>query len=102
MKNLILFLLSPLFLSAEALYFNDGNSVRGEIVESNSTHVVIKKEEDFQLFRIPLKLLTKDNQAYVKNNFPPGYENLPKCKKPLSEKDLIVNSRYIDQLVEKK
>ena len=102
MKNLILFLLSPLFLSAEALYFNNGNSVRGEIVESNSTHVVIKKEEDFQLFRIPLKLLTKDNQAYVKNNFPPGYENLPKFKKPLSEKDLIVNSRYIDQLVENK
>ena len=102
MKNIILLLLSPLFLFAEALYFNDGNSVRGEIIESNSTHVIIKKEDDFQLFKIPLKLLTQDNQAYVKNNFPPGYENLPKFKKPLSEKDLISNSRYIDQLVENK
>ena len=102
MKNIILLLLSPLFLFAEALYFNNGNVVRGEIIESNSTHVVIKKEDDFQLFRIPLKLLTQDNQAYVKNNFPPGYENLPKFKKPLSEKDLISNSRYIDQLVENK
>jgi hypothetical protein len=102
MKNIILLLLSPLFLFAEALYFNDGNFVRGEIIESNSTHVVIKREDDFQLFRIPLKLLTQDNQAYVKNNFPPGHENLPKFKKPLSEKDLISNSRYIDQLVENK
>lgn len=102
MKNLVLLILSSLFCSGDVLYFNDGNNIRGEIIESNSTHVVVKRKDDFQLFRIPLKLLTKDNQAYVKNNFAPGHENLPKFKKPLSDQDLIKNSRYIDQLIENK
>jgi hypothetical protein len=102
MKHLFLLILSSLFCSGDVLYFNDGNNIRGEIIESNSTHVVVKREDDFQLFRIPLKLLTKDNQAYVKNNFAPGHENLPKFKKPLSDQDLIKNSRYIDQLIENK
>jgi hypothetical protein len=102
MKIIVLLVLSSLLSFGDVLYFNDGNSVRGEIVESNSTHVMLKRDHDLQLFRVPLELLTKDHRAYVKNNFPPKLEYLPKFKKPLSEKSLILNARYIDQLVENK
>lgn len=102
MKIIVLLVLSSLLSFGDVLYFNDGNSVRGEIIESNSTHVMLKRAHDLQLFRVPLKLLTKDHRAYVKNNFPPKLEYLPKFKKPLSEKNLISNARYIDKLIENK
>jgi len=102
MKIIVLLVLSSLLSFGDVLYFNDGNSVRGEIIESNSTHVMLKRTHDLQLFRVPLKLLTKDHRAYVKNNFPPKLEYLPKFKKPLSEKNLISNAKYIDQLIENK
>lgn len=102
MKIIILLLLSSALSFADVLYFNDGNNIRGKIIESNSTHVMLKRDHDLQLFRVPLKLLTKDHRAYVKNNFPPKLEYLPKFEKPLSEKNLILNARYIDQLIENK
>lgn len=99
-------LLSLFFVSklcvADILFFNNGNSLKGEIIEANSTHALIKRESDLQLFRIAINSLTQDNQAYIKNNFPPSHKNLPKFKKPLSEKELSTHSRYIDELVETK
>lgn len=102
MKKLILSFFLCSSLSAEILYFNDGNQVAGKILEANSTHALIKREKDLQLFRFPIDLLTEDNRAYIKNNFAPMHDALPKFKKPLPEKDLNSHSIYIDSLIEKK
>ena len=102
MKTLILLLLSTTFCFADTLYFNNGKNLEGKILEANSSHALIERASDLQLFRIAIDSLTKDNQAYIKNNFPPMHESLPKFKKPLSELDLKKHSNYIDSLVEKK
>ena len=73
MKNLLLLLLTviPVFLFAsDTLYFNNGKDLKGEILEANATHALIKRSSDLQLFRIAIDSLTQDNQAYIKNNFP--------------------------------
>ena len=102
MKYLLLFFLTLNICTADVLFFNNGNSLKGEVIEANATHALIKRESDLQLFRIAINSLTQDNQAYIKNNFPPSHKNLPKFKRPLSEKDLSTHSRYIDELIETK
>ena len=105
MKKLTLLLpllLSATFCFADTLYFNNGKNLEGEILEANSSHALIERASDLQLFRIAIDSLTKDNQAYIKNNFTPMHESLPKFKKPLSDTDLQKHSNYIDSLVETK
>ena len=104
MKKLLLLLtVIPVFLFAsDTLYFNNGKDLKGEILEANATHALIKRSSDLQLFRIAIDSLTQDNQAYIKNNFPPSHEALPKFSKPLSINDLNTHSKYIDSLVETK
>ena len=105
MKKLTLLLsllLSATPCFADTLYFNNGKSLEGEILEANSSHALIERASDLQLFRIAIDSLTKDNQAYIKNNFTPMHESLPKFKKPLSDTDLQKHSNYIDSLVETK
>jgi len=102
MKIFILSLLCFSTCFASELYFNNGKNLKGEILEANATHALIKRSSDLQLFRIAIDSLTQDNQAYIKNNFPPSHEALPKFKKPLSNKDLQTHSSYIDSLIESK
>ena len=102
MKILILLLLSSIFCFGDVLYFNNGKNLKGDIIEANATHALIERSSDLQLFRIAIDSLTKDNQAYIKNNFAPSHEALPKFKKPLSDKDLNTHSKYIDSLIETK
>ena len=80
MKKLLLLLtVIPVFLFAsDTLYFNNGKDLKGEILEANATHALIKRSSDLQLFRIGIYSLTQDNQAYFKNNFDPSHEVLPK------------------------
>ena len=84
------------------MYFNNGKAVEGKILEANATHALIQRSTDLQLFRLSIDLLTEDNQAYIKNNFPPMHKALPKLQKPLPQKDLQAHSVYIDSLIEKK
>lgn len=102
MKYLIILLSTIRVCIGDILYFKDGNSLKAEIIEANETHATIKREKDLQLFKIAINSLTEDNQAYIKNNFPPSHKHLPKFNKPLSEKDLSAHSRYIDELIETK
>ena len=102
MKILILLFLSSIFCFGDTLYFNNGKNLKGDIVEANATHALIKRSSDLQLFRISIDSLTKDNQAYIKNNFPPSHEALPKFKRPLSDRDLKTHAYYIDSLIEAK
>ena len=102
MKKLLLLFLSSIYCFADTLYFNNGKDLKGDILEANATHALIKRASDLQLFRIAISSLTEDNQAYIKNNFPPSHEALPKFQKPLSNKDLNTHARYIDSLIETK
>ena len=102
MKILTILLLSSIFCFGDILYFNNGKDVKGDIIEANATHALIKRSSDLQLFRIAIDSLTEDNQAYIKNNFAPSHEALPKFNKPLSDKDLTTHSKYIDSLIETK
>ena len=102
MKILTILLLSSIFCFGDILYFNNGKDVKGDIIEANATHALIKRSSDLQLFRIAIDSLTEDNQAYIKNNFAPSHEALPKFNKPLSDKELTTHSKYIDSLIETK
>lgn len=102
MKKILLLLISSIYCFGDTLYFNNGKDLKGDILEANATHALIKRSSDLQLFRIAIDSLTEDNQAYIKNNFPPSHEALPKFKKPLSEKDLKTHANYIDSLIETK
>ena len=102
MKILTILMLSSIFCFGDVLYFNNGKDLKGDIIEANATHALIKRSSDLQLFRIAIDSLTEDNQAYIKNNFAPSHEALPKFNKPLSDKDLNTNSKYIDSLIETK
>jgi hypothetical protein len=88
--------------TAPTLFFQDGRSLEANIIEANFTHALIERQKDLQRFRIAINSLTEDNQAFIKNNFAPSHQALPKFKKPLSEKDLLSHSRYIDTLIETK
>ena len=55
-----------------------------------------------QLFRISLDIFTEDDQAFVKNNFPPNHDALPKFKKPLDDRTLSTFASSIDQKIEKR
>ncbi len=102
MKFLFIFILTSTFCFGSTLFFKNGKDLKADIIEANSTHALIKRASDLQLFRIPINTLTLDDQAYIKNNFPPSHEALPKFKKPLSDKDLTTHSNYIDSLIETK
>ena len=63
MKIFILSLLCFSTCFASELYFNNGKNLKGEILEANATHALIKRSSDLQLFRIAIDSLTQDNQA---------------------------------------
>ena len=79
----------------------NGQVIRGTIVKYfEDRDVLLKRSKDLQLFRINLDIFTEDDQAFVKNNFPPNHDALPEFQRPLSSQALITNSRYIDNLIE--
>jgi len=81
----------------------NGQKINGTVVKYfEDGDVLMKRSKDKQLFRISLDIFTEDDQAFVKNNFPPNHDALPKFNRPLAEKDLMINAQYIDKLVEGK
>ena len=59
----------------------NGQVIRGSIVKYfEDGDVLMKRTSDLQLFRISLDIFTEDDQAFVKNNFPPNHDALPKFK----------------------
>jgi len=81
----------------------NGQVIRGSIVKYfEDGDVLMKRTSDLQLFRISLDIFTEDDQAFVKNNFPPNHDALPKFKKPLDERTLQTFSKSIDQKIERR
>ena len=81
----------------------NGQKINGNVVKYfEDGDVLLKRSKDMQLFRISLDIFTEDDQAFVKNNFPPNHDALPTFSRPLSERDLAINAQFSDRIVEAK
>jgi hypothetical protein len=81
----------------------NGQKINGSVVKYfDDGDVLLKRSKDMQLFRISLDIFTEDDQAFVKNNFPPNHDKLPNFSRPLSDRDLAINAQFIDRIVEAK
>ena len=81
----------------------NGQVIRGSVVKYfEDGDVLLKRTSDLQLFRIKLDIFTEDDQAFVKNNFPPNHDALPKFKKPLDHRTLRTFSDSIDQKIDRR
>ena len=81
----------------------NGQVIKGTIIKYfEDGDVLLKRSKDLQLFRISLEIFTEDDQAFVKNNFPPNHDALPEFKRPLSPQVLMTNSRFIDNIIDTK
>ena len=97
------FFVASSFGAARDFHSRNGQKINGSVIKYfEDGDVLLKRTKDQQLFRISLDIFTEDDQAFVKNNFPPNHDALPTFTRPLSERDLIVNAQYIDKLVENK
>ncbi|MFL2938953.1 MAG: DUF1549 domain-containing protein [Opitutales bacterium] len=81
----------------------NGQVIKGTIIKYfEDGDVLLKRSKDLQMFRISLDIFTEDDQAFVKNNFPPNHDALPEFKRPLSPHVLMTNSRFIDNIIDTK
>ena len=110
MIRLLLFSISFLLTSIATYSVTDrdfrsknGQVIRGSVVKYfEDGDVLLKRTSDLQLFRIKLDIFTEDDQAFVKNNFPPNHDALPKFKKPLDQRTLRTFSDSIDQKIDRR
>lgn len=90
-----------LTLNAETIWFNNGKSLDGEILEANNTHVLFARASDLQQFRFPVDLLTLDSQKLVELYHNTNrYGEIPTVKTPLDDRTLQIYTNRIDQLIE--
>lgn len=110
MNRIIYFLSSFLILASHVFGFaeRDFRSKNGQVIRGSiekyfeDGDVLLKRSKDLQLFRISLNVFTEDDQAFVKNNFPPNHDALPKFQRPLSKSALMTNAKYIDSIIDAK
>ena len=96
---ILLFIYST--LSAETIWFNNGKSLDGEILEANNTHVLFARASDLQHFRFPVELLTLDSQKLVELYHNTNrYGEIPTVSVPLDDRTLQIYTNRIDQLIE--
>ena len=105
LKINILFILSLLFLYLNCfgskLYFNNGKSLEGSILEANETHVTIARREDLQQFRFPISLLTIDSKKQIELYHSENrYSSIPASQVPLNDRSLSSFANHIDQLID--
>ena len=101
MKYILLLIVSVFVCSAETIWFNDGRSIEGEILEANNTHLLFARASDLQQFRLSTKLLTLDSQKLVELYHNTNrYGEIPVVKVPLDTRTLQIYTNRIDQLIE--
>lgn len=102
MKRLLsIILLSVTCVNAETIWFNDGRSIEGEILEANNTHILFARAEDLQQFRLKTSFLTLDSQKLVELYHNTNrYGSIPTVKTPLDDKTLRIYTNRIDQLID--
>ena len=99
---LITLILLPIICIADnKLYFNNGKSLEGKILEANETHVKIARAKDLQQFRFPVKLLTIDSRKQIElYHSKDRYSSIPASSIPLDDRSLSKFTNYIDQLID--
>jgi hypothetical protein len=103
--SIFVFTFSAFGLAERDFRSKNGQVIRGTIEKYfEDGDVLLKRSKDLQLFRINLDIFTEDDQAFVKNNFPPNHDALDKrnFQRPLHPKSLMANAKYIDSLIETK
>ena len=101
MKNIALILLTATCGFAETLWFNNGKSLEGEILEANNTHVLFARASDLQHFRFPVNIMTLDSQKLIElYHNKSRYKEIPQVAVPLNERTLQIYTNRIDQLIE--
>ena len=87
-------------LNAETIWFNNGKSLDGEILEANNTHVLFARANDLQQFRFKADILTLDSQKLVELYHNTNrYGEIPLVKTPLDDRTLQIYANRIDQLI---
>ena len=98
---LVLILTATHTCVAETIWFNNGKSIDGEILEANNTHLLFARSKDLQQFRFPVNLLTLDSQKLVELYHNTNrYNEIPQVQLPLNDKVLQIYTNRIDQLIE--
>ena len=101
MKYIILLMLVTCGCLAETIWFNNGKSLDGEILEANNTHVLFARAEDLQQFRFSVELLTLDSQKLIElYHNKSRYKEIPQVKVPLDDRTMQIYTNRIDQLIE--
>jgi len=101
--SFILFFSSLPAITDREFRAKNGQVIKGSVIKYfEDGDILMKRSSDLQLFRINLDIFTEDDIAFVKNNFPPNHDALPKFKKPLDERTLATFSKSIDQKIERR
>lgn len=101
MKILSLFFIFVSSCFGSVIYFNNGKSVEGKILEANSTHLLLQRAKDLQQFRIKVDMLTEDSQKQLELYHAENrYSTIPTVPIPLNDRTLKKYSDYIDALIE--
>lgn len=101
MKYTIFALCLPVIAFAETIWFMNGKSLDGEILEANNTHVLFARASDLQQFRLKKDILTLDSQKLVElYHNTDRYGNIPRLETPLDDRTVQIYAARIDQLIE--
>ena len=101
MKILSLFIIFASSCFGSVIYFNNGKSLEGKILEANSTHLLLQRAKDLQQFRIKVDMLTEDSQKQLELYHAENrYSTIPTAPIPLNDRTLKKYSDYIDTLIE--
>ena len=98
---LIAMFISFSLLQAETIWFNNGKSLDGEILEANNTHVLFARAKDLQQFRFSVEILTLDSQKLIElYHNKSRYKEIPQVTLPLNDRTLQIYTNRIDQLID--
>lgn len=101
MRTFIISMLLVCTMHGETIWFNNGKSLDGEILEANNTHLLFTRAKDLQQFRFPVSLLTLDSQKLVELYHNTNrYNEIPQVKVPLTDRMLQIYTNRIDQLID--
>lgn len=101
MRTFIALVLMTCTTYGETIWFNNGKSLDGEILEANNTHMLFARASDLQQFRFKVDLLTLDSQKLVELYHNTNrYNEIPQVQVPLNDKVLQIYTNRIDQLIE--
>ena len=77
----------------------DGKKKEGKVIEFNGESVLFQRQDDLQLFRLPLEALALQSQRMIKDNYMTADYNVPKLQRPLQENQIKKFAAYADALV---